>query len=41
MPAKRALLGKKALIAHALRAPHRMMLSEQLAQGERRVDTLP
>ena len=40
MPAKRALLGGKALIAHALRAPHRMMLLEQLAQGERRVGTL-
>jgi len=40
MPAKRALLGEKALIAHALRAPHRMMSLEQLAQGERRVGTL-
>lgn len=40
MPPKLALLGEYALIARALGAPHRMLLLEQLAQGERGVEQL-
>ena len=40
MTPKLALLGEYALIARALGAPHRMMLLEQLAQGERGVEAL-
>lgn len=38
--AKAALLAEYARIAHALAAPARLMLLEQLAQGERGVDSL-
>ena len=37
---KTALLEEYALVARALSAPARLMLLEQLAQGERRVDAL-
>jgi ArsR family transcriptional regulator len=37
---KLALLDEYALVARALGAPHRMMLLEQLAQGERGVEAL-
>jgi len=40
MTPKLALLEEYALIARALGAPHRMMLLEQLAQGERGVEVL-
>ena len=40
MTPKLALLEEYALIARALGAPHRMMLLEQLAQGERGVEAL-
>lgn len=40
MTPKLALLEEYALIARALGAPHRMMLLEQLAQGERGVEGL-
>lgn len=40
MTPKLALLEEYALIARALGAPHRMMLLEQLAQGERGVEQL-
>ncbi len=40
MTPKLALLGEYALIARAFGAPHRMMLLEQLAQGERGVEAL-
>jgi ArsR family transcriptional regulator len=40
MTPKRALLEEYALVARALGAPHRMMLLEQLAQGERGVEVL-
>lgn len=40
MTAKLALLEEYALIARALGAPHRLMLLEQLAQGERGVEAL-
>lgn len=40
MTPKLALLEEYALVARALGAPHRMMLLEQLAQGERGVDAL-
>ena len=40
MMPKLALLEEYALIARALGAPHRMMLLEQLAQGERGVEAL-
>ncbi len=40
MTAKLALLEEYALIARALGSPHRMMLLEQLAQGERGVEAL-
>ena len=40
MTPKLALLQEYALIARALGAPHRMMLLEQLAQGERGVEAL-
>lgn len=38
--AKMALLGEYALIARALGAPHRLIILEQLAQGERSVEAL-
>lgn len=37
---KKALLQKYAQVAQALSAPHRLMLLEQLAQGERSVEAL-
>ena len=40
MTPKLALLEEYALVARALGAPHRMMLLEQLAQGERGVEAL-
>lgn len=40
MTPKLALLEEYALVARALGAPHRMMLLEQLAQGERGVEQL-
>ena len=40
MTLKLALLEEYALIARALAAPHRMMLLEQVAQGERGVEAL-
>ena len=40
MTPKLALLNEYALVARALGAPHRMMLLEQLAQGERGVEAL-
>lgn len=40
MTPKLALLEEYAMIARALGAPHRMMLLEQLAQGERGVEAL-
>ena len=40
MTPKRALLEEYALVAQALGAPHRLMLLEQLAQGERGVESL-